>query len=511
MRKGLVSALLAGVMLATVTTTAASAKPDPQPAAPTPVSWAACGDHGGECATIKVPVDYANPSGPTLDLAIGRLKALNPAKRIGVLIVHPGGPDASGINPFILRNAIPAESALRQYFDLVSVDPRGVARSNPIQCDRDLVEQMPVTYPADESEYEAWLAYNAKLSQNCRERTGPVFDHVDTTSAARDVDAIRAALGERQISFFAISYGTQVGQQYAELFPRNLRAMAIDSNMDHSITSAFRYLQTTTEDFEGSFKAFVTWCGETQACPLNGENVTAIWDGLHRKAAEGTLKDPSTGEPITAEQLRMFLFDGMYDPAGNWFEVATTLEALDAGKPATLRAFATPKAETVSYAYPAIWCSDWKWQISSFRELDQYRKALEALYPHTKLSPFWSDVVYCLGWQGKVTNPQHRLDISGAPPVLLPKARRDVGTPAAWNYAAAAQIPNVRILEYDGVGHGQYRNSTCARNHIETYLTSLKLPPNGTHCAPEYPSQPPTSVRRPQEERPLSVTARPLH
>ncbi|MET7339387.1 alpha/beta fold hydrolase [Nonomuraea sp. NPDC005650] len=495
-------------MLATAATGVAVAEPSPRSAEP--IAWEACGDYGGECATIKVPIDYAKPEEGSLDLAIGRLKALNPAKRAGVLIVHPGGPGASGINPFILRNAIPAESALRQNFDLVSLDPRGVGRSNPVQCDLDVVEQAPATYPANEGEYQAWLAYNAKLSQNCRERTGPVFDHVDTTSATRDVDSIRAALGERQISFFAISYGTQVGQQYAELFPGNLRAMAIDSNMDHSITSAFRYLQTTTDDFEGSAKAFATWCGQTQACPLNGQDAMAVWDGLHRRATAGTLKDPQTGEPITAEQLRVFLFDGMYDPAGSWFDVATTVKALADGNAAKLRTTATPKAETVNYAYPAIWCSDWKWQVSGFQELDQYRKRLEALYPHTKLSPFWSDVMSCLNWQGTVSNPQHRLDVSGTGPTLLPKSRHDVGTPKAWNYAVAAQLPKTRVLEYDGVGHGQYRNSVCARTHIETYLTSLKLPPSGARCAPEYPSQPPASVRA-AEERPLSATGRPLH
>ncbi|MEQ4721622.1 alpha/beta fold hydrolase [Nonomuraea sp. B19D2] len=501
---------MAGFVLAVSTAGAASAQPSPTPSIPAAVDWAACGDNGGECATIKVPVDYANPSGGSIDLAIGRHKALNPAKRIGVLIAHPGGPDSSGIDTFINRNLIPADSVLRQYFDVVSVDPRGVARSNPVKCDVDVLEQEPSAYPANESEYQAWLAFNAKLSQNCRERTGPVFDHVDTTNAARDVDSIRAALGEKQISFFAISYGTQVGQQYAELFPQNIRAMAIDSNMDHSITSAFRYLQTTTEDFEGSFRAFVKWCGETEACPLNGENVTAVWDGLHRRAAEGTLKDPSTGAAISAERLRVLLFRAMYNPAASWFDLATTLKALEAGKAAELPTVATPKAESVSYAYPTIWCSDWKWQVSGFKELDEYRKRLEKLYPHTKISPFWTDVVYCLNWQGKATNPQHRLDISGTRPTLMPKARYDIATPAAWNYAAAAQIPKARILEYDGVGHGQYRNSTCARNHIETYLTSLKLPPRGTHCASQYPSQPPTSVRA-AEEQPLSVTGRPLH
>ncbi|WP_165977758.1 alpha/beta hydrolase [Nonomuraea diastatica] len=115
----------------------------------------------------------------------------------------------------------------------------------------------------------------------------------------------------------------------------------------------------------------------------------------------------------------------------------------------------------------------------------------------------------CLNWQGKVSNPQHRLDITGNPPTLLPKARYDVGNPAAWNYGAGKQIPRTTILEYDGVGHGQYRNSACARTHIEKYLTSLVLPPRGTRCAAEYPEQPPMSAKA--ERQPLSPTGRPLH
>ncbi|HUR07889.1 MAG TPA: hypothetical protein VM347_35475 [Nonomuraea sp.] len=175
-----------------------------QPAAPAAIGWAECGTtYKGECATIKVPLDYAKPGGPTIDLAIGRLKALDPAKRQGVLFVHPGGlggSGGSGLNSYIMGRGIPDDSPLRQYFDIVSVDSRGVGRSTPILCGEDVVNETPFTYPANEAEYQNWLAFNAKLSKDCRERTGPLFDHVDATSVARDVDSIRAALGERQIS-----------------------------------------------------------------------------------------------------------------------------------------------------------------------------------------------------------------------------------------------------------------------------------------------------------------------
>jgi pimeloyl-ACP methyl ester carboxylesterase len=227
-----------------------------------------------------VPVDWTKPDGAKFNLAIGRLPALNPAQRVGVLFVHPGGPGSSGIDRYITQRGIPDDSPLHQRFDIVSVDPRGVGRSNPVVCSADLVGQTPTTFPANESEYQALLDFNARLAKDCRAHTGPLFDHVDTISAVRDVDAIRAALGERQISFFAISYGTQVGQQYAELFPNRIRAMALDSNMDHSITSAFRYLQTTTEDFEGSLDAFAGWCARNTGCALHGRDVLAIWDEL---------------------------------------------------------------------------------------------------------------------------------------------------------------------------------------------------------------------------------------
>ena len=476
--------LLTAVALPTLQPAGASAQPV--------VRWTECGtEFKGECATIPVQIDWANPRGARIDLAIGRLPALDRAHRIGVLFVHPGGPGSSGIDRYITGRGIPDDSPLRQRFDIVSVDPRGVGQSHAVTCSKEIVDQTPATFPASEAEYHALLDFNGRLARDCRAHTGPLFDHIDTTSAVRDVDAIRAALGERQISFFAISYGTQVGQQYAELFPKRIRAMAIDSNMDHSITSAFQYLKTTTEDQEGSFRTFARWCTETPACRLHDQDPVAVWDDLHARAEAGTLIDPDTGEPLGAESLRFTMFDSMYDP-NDWFALADRLASL-AGAAVSTMAVA-PAEEAVTNSYPAIWCSDWAWKVSGFAELDRFRGILERIAPHTKLSPFWSDVTSCLGWPARAGNPQHRLDIDDAPTILLVKAKFDVATPHAWNFAVSRQIRDSVLLQYDGVGHGQFRNSVCARTHIESYLIGLRLPARGTHCAPELPTEPVAAV-----------------
>jgi pimeloyl-ACP methyl ester carboxylesterase len=463
----------------------------PAAAAPAGPDWVVCGTtNKGECATVPVPVDWAAPDGRKLDLAIGRLRALDPTRRIGVLFIHPGGPGSSGIDAYITGRRIRDDSPLRQYFDIVSVDPRGVGRSNPVVCSAELVDQAPSGFPATEAQYRAWLDYNGRLSDDCRRNTGPVFDHVDTLSVVRDVDAVRAALGERKISFYGMSYGTQVGQQYAELFPGHIRAMVLDSNMDHSITDPFTYLSTAGDDFESALTTFADWCAGNAACALHGEPVLGVWDALHAKAAAGTLVDPAEGTRVTAEALRNEAFSpAMYVPSPYWFPLAERLASLYDGSSAL--SAPTRPAALANHPYPAIWCSDWRWEVPDFARLDDIRRQLAARHPHTLLSPFWFDVVTCLGWHGEVRNPQHRLSIEGAPPILLATATHDAATPAAWNRAVAAQIPDAVLLEYAGVGHGQYRNSTCARFHIERHLITTLLPPADTRCPAELPTRPP--------------------
>lgn len=488
LRRFFVPALVSAFVMSTLTGAGAAAAPA--------LTWTPCQEgKPGECATVRVPVDWNNRNGEKLDIAIGRLKATEPEHRIGVLFLPIGGPGVSGIDYYVLAQNPPTTGELRKRFDIVTWDQRGVGRSHEVRCSAELLSRWPGSFPSSEQEYRNLLTYNAELGADCRKHTGPVFDHVDTKSAVRDLDAIRNALGEAKISVYGSSYGTLVGQQYAELFPTRLRALAITSNLDHSITSAGRYIATATADLESSFNAFADWCGRTANCPLHGQDVRSYWDGLHAKAEAGKLIDPANGQPMSAESLRSELFGAMYRPS-SWYGIATRLRALAGGTAASpvAQSGAAATEELAGNSYQAIWCSDWKWQVDGYRELRAYRDQAAAIAPHTKLSPFYSDVTSCLGWPVAAGNPQHRLSISNTPKVLVVTSAADVGASHAWNTAVAGQISNSVLLNYDGVGHGQYGLSPCARAHIEKYLIDVVTPAPGTRCAAVYPTEPPATL-----------------
>ncbi|MDA3647765.1 alpha/beta hydrolase [Saccharopolyspora indica] len=451
------------------------------------LAWEPCGEQQGECTSVEVPLDWQDPDGTKIEIAIGRLPATEPENRIGVLFAAPGGPGASGIDMYVNSPDALSVGELRKRFDIVSWDQRGVVRSSEVRCSAELLKQKPSSFPESEQEYQDLLDYNAKLGEDC-EQNSPAFGLVDTVSAVRDLDAIRAALGEEQLNFYGASYGTQVGQQYAELFPDRVRAMVLDSNMDHSMSSGGDYIATTTEDQEGAFNAFADWCERTQNCALHGSDVRALWADLHGKAEAGTLTDPVTGKPLSAEFLRRELKAAMYAPEERWFPLAERFQALAGGGPA-IAAQAAP-VELAQNSYQAIWCDDWRWDVGNFAELQSYRDRAEQLAPQTKLSPFWSDVATCLNWPGEVSNPQHRPEIAGTPPILLVTARYDVATPNAWNRTVADQIENSVLLHYDGVGHGQYYHSPCVTDYVDDYVTTLRTPAPDTHCEAVWPTQP---------------------
>ncbi|MBP5889622.1 alpha/beta hydrolase [Streptomyces scabiei] len=484
---GVLITTLFGELLAGTSVAGAPAK------APTAgrITWKSCtspdGTAGFECATLKVPVDWKKPGGATIDLALNRLPATDRAHRIGSLLINPGGPGGSGVD-FAFSAPESFSSALRARFDIVGFDPRGVGRSNAVMCDADLIiAQNELLFPDDAASFASLRKANRDLGRNCRDLSGKLFDHMDTASVVRDMEAIRAGLGERRISYYGVSYGTAIGQQYAERYPRRIRAMTLDSNMDHSL-GAWAYQKTEAVAMEGSFGQFADWCARTTSCALHDRDVRALYKSLARRAADGIVLPGDPPHTYTLAELRNTALGAMYDPS-SWFEFAADLARLDAAKGSpslTERGHGKPE----EYGYLAVTCQDNDFGLRSYKTLAGYERKLARISPVTRVNPLaWTDLTGCQNWPNKVTNPQHRLRVDGTPPILMTNSRYDVATPHSWGANAARQIGHEAVLlTYDGVGHGDYWMSPCAQGAIDKYLLTLKTPRKGAHCPAVWPT-----------------------
>ncbi|NJC73817.1 alpha/beta hydrolase [Planosporangium thailandense] len=492
-------ALTAMVALGTAVTTPAYAAPPP--AAPTGaaaarVEWKPCPDAPNvDCGSVRVPIDWSRPDGATIDLALARQKATDPAARIGSILVDPGGPGGSGVDWVKGGPVLSAE--IHRRFDVVGFDPRGVGGSHPVLCDSDIEAQTVPVVPRDDAEFAQLIAHNKALGDSCRKLTGPLFDFVDTASVARDMDAIRAALGERRLNYYGVSYGTLMGQQYAELFPRHIRTMVIDSDMDHSASTTWQFLRTEATAAQESFDQFVAWCARASTCALHGRDVRAAFADLYARADRGTLTFPGTDLKVDPFELLQITHQHFYEPG--WQYLADFLLELTTGQRVQpSRNERAAHGQPVPDAFSAVFCQDWRLPVHSVAELSAYRKALTLVAPDMKLSPLgWRAALSCLGWPARVSNPQHRLTVHHAPPILMLNSRYDPATPYQWATAAAHQTGAV-LLTYDGWGHGAYfKGSTCVTDATDAYLVTGQPPRRGTHCPGVEPSVPPSVAAAP--------------
>ncbi|WP_410587962.1 alpha/beta hydrolase [Amycolatopsis sp. lyj-23] len=455
------------------------------------VDWQPCADAPGvDCAAVTVPVDWAHPDRGTTTVALARRKAADPQARIGSVLMDPGGPGGSGTEE--VKNGWSLSPEITRRFDTVGFDPRGIGSSGRISCGLDeLIADHP-RVPRNQAEFDQLAAYNRKLGESCDRLSGPLGRFADAKSVARDMDAVRIALGEPKLTYYGVSYGTLMGQQYAELFPDKVRALVLDSNMDHSQSTAAEFLLGETRSLQAEFAEFTAWCDRTPSCALHGRDVSRLTRDLQDKAARGELKDPQSGEPVEPLDLAADIQGSSYVPS--WNRLATVLERLaDGAAPASLR-----DDIPINYVFPSVFCDDWRMPVHDFAELETYRRVAAAFAPDVKVNPLgWTAVTSCLGWPDPASNPQHPLRVHGAPPVLLLSSRHDPATPYAWSQTVARQTGGT-LLTYDGWGHGAYfKNSACVVKATDDYLISGRLPAPGTHCAAVEPGAASTIARPP--------------
>ncbi|NKE62502.1 alpha/beta hydrolase [Lentzea sp. PSKA42] len=423
------------------------------------IAWAPCPDDPeGECGTLSVPLDWNKPRGQRIDLAVARHPATDPARRLGVLMVDPGGPGGSAA-AFALSGLFSPE--IRARFDIVGIDSRGTGNSLPIRC-ADLMTGQPTTYPADEAGFTALLRHNRSVLEKCRERSGPIFDHADSAAVAQDMDAARRALGERKISYLGLSYGTVFGQQYAEKFGNRIRAMVLDSVVDHSADSR-RFMGDRAAAADDSFTEFARWCDRTASCALHGQDVFAAWEAALVRA---------DGEPLGRQRLIDSVYGALRDPDWSW--IADRIAGTTGTRARAALNF-EPNYESVRLATV---CQDFSLRIKNFAEYSRLRAEELRRSPIMRGSFLGHDeATACVGVPGPPANPPHRLDIRDAPKILVLSARHDPTTPYDWAANIQRQAPrNTALLTYEGWGHVAYPRNACTRGGVDNYLLDLTIP-----------------------------------
>ncbi|WP_405614265.1 alpha/beta hydrolase [Streptomyces sp. NBC_01511] len=457
------------------------------------LDWRDCGVPGFQCATMKAPLDYAEPDGTEIKLAVARKKATGPGKRLGSLQVNPGGPGGSAIDYLQGYAGIGYPDQIRAQYDMVAVDPRGVSRSEPVECftgkEMDAYTQVDQT-PDDQAEKNLLAASYKKLAEGCEKRSAEVLPHVSTVEAARDMDIFRAVLGDKKLSYVGASYGTFLGATYAELFPTRVGRLVLDGAMDPSLP-ADELNRDQTAGFETAFNAFAADCVKQPDCPLG---TASAGDAGHRmKSFLNTLD----AEPIpTGEQRELgeslattAVINAMYDESA-WPGLRDSLTGAMDGDGSGLLALADSYYEregdgsytNLMYANAAVNCLDLPAAFTEPADVEAAVPSFQQASPIFGTGLAWASLS-CAYWPTKATGTPHRIEAKGAPPILVVGTTRDPATPYKWARSLADQLSSGVLLTYDGDGHTAYgRGSDCVDTAINTYLLEGTPPKNGKKC-----------------------------
>jgi pimeloyl-ACP methyl ester carboxylesterase len=471
----------------------AGAAPTSPEFTPTPIRWGACTSAslqqaGAQCGFLEVPLDYGNPSGAKISLAVSRVLHTTPESQ-GVMLVNPGGPGGSGLGLSVLGKNVPNHAG--DSYDWIGFDPRGVGASKPaLSCEPDYFGyDRPNYVPSTPQVEQAWLTSSKGYATACA-KNGPLLAHMKTTDVAQDMESLRKALGQQQINYYGFSYGTYLGQVYATLYPQRVRRMVLDSNID---PRKVWYQANLDQDvaFDRNIKIYFDWLAkydDVYHLGTSGGAVEQLWYSEQQKLAH----NPAGGVIGPDEWNDIFLQAGYYRVGweniakafagwvhnGNWQTLKALYDATD-----------TSGNDNGFAVYNAVQCTD----VQSPTSWNQWRADNWRTYYQ---APFetWGNAWYnapCLFWPAPAGKP---VNVNGTKvaSALLIDEELDAATPFAGSLEVRKRFPNSSLIgEPGGTTHADsLSGDVCVDDQVATYLATGKLPPrkpgNGpdTTCAP---------------------------
>lgn len=445
-------------------------------ASPAALRWEPC-DGGFECATLAVPVDHERPDGPTLDLGVVRQPAGDADRRIGSLLMNPGGPGGSAVE-FVEGVAPGLPAPLRDRFDIVGFDPRGVGRSDALDCHA-RVRAMYVADPTieDPADRAALLRTSTAFVRDCERRYRDLLPHLGTRDVAQDMDLLRQALGEEKLTYVGLSYGTSIGQVYADLFPTRVRAMVLDGVVDLA-TPGVAGAEVQATGFERALDNFAADCRRRSSCPIAADPEGAV-ERVMAAAERSPIPARHAGEPAGPGLVTLALVQAMYSES-LWAPLAEGVAAALDGDASVLVRLADSYLGVASFEiYFAVSCLDSAWP-----EPDALLAAAEAAArsaPHFG-EAIVTDYVRCSLWPTR-PQPLRPPEAQGSPAILVVSTTGDPATPYESGVAVAKQLPRGVLLTNEGEGHTVVvEGKACIDDAVVPYLVDLEVPEPNTRC-----------------------------
>ena len=500
MRRPAVAAVILGLV---ATLTGCTDGPPPRSAQPAPgpsasVAWEDCTDEArgvnrqfpdsftAECGQVVVPRDWNDPdNGETFEIAVMRIRSEDQRDRLGAILTNFGGPGASGFDQ--LPHLAPDLERLATRFDLVTFDPRGVGQSASVKCIANEDLDASFGYPPDpvsDAEFQGAVAISRRIGEGCGAKFGDQLTLYSTEQAARDMDAIRAALGEEKFDYLGYSYGTLLGAVYAQIFPDKIRSMVLDGAVDPQ-QSPVESSEGQAMGFERALTNFAAWCEQNaRRCPIAPDARGAIESAI-ASAATNPVRG-SGGRPATSGWVFYSVVSALYyQPA--WQYLAQGIADLKRGDPTVMFLLADSYADrdasgeygTLFDANNAVNCTDSE-SYPTVEEIRTLQDQWRAKYPLFG-APLAIGLLNCAVWPAK-KDPYPVGPATGSPPIVVVGTTGDPATPYESTAKLATMLGTGRVLTWEGEGHTAYPETACIRDAVESYFIDLTVPADGTRC-----------------------------